>query len=97
MKTYPFVALSVAKSPLFSIPSLRGAKRRGNPLLLLHSVFARSEATWQSPSLEAFAFVFCERGNPSLSILLSSFYPETSMHWNVAVQGSGQVLKQEAF
>ena len=48
MKTYPFVALSVAKSPLFSIPSLRGAKRRGNPLLLLHSVFARSEATWQS-------------------------------------------------
>ena len=31
-------------------------------------------------SLRANAFVFCERGNPSLS-----------------VQGSGQVLKQEAF
>jgi len=69
---YPFVALSVAKSSLFSLLSLRGAQRRGNPSL--------SILLFSLPSLRANAFVFCERGNPSIS-----------------VQGSGQVLKQEAF
>ena len=72
MKTYPFVALSVAKSPLFSLPSL-----------------------------EAFAFVFCERGNPTVAIL---FFSLPSLRGakrrgnpSLSVQCSGQVLKQEAF
>ena len=61
---FPFVALSVAKSPLFSILSLRGAQRRGNPNVAI--------LFFSLPSLRANAFVFCERGNPNVAILFFS-------------------------
>ena len=47
---------SEARNPLFSLPSLRGEAK---------------SSLFSLPSLRANAFVFCERGNPSLSVQCS--------------------------
>jgi len=49
---------------------LRHYERSGNPFFSLLSLRGEAKSSLFSlPSLRANAFVFCERGNPSLSIL----------------------------